>query len=116
MPLKKAIPVLAALDVPRLVNFYTSQLGFKSGWLDENYGIVKRDDIVIHFWHCNNKIFPQNTSCYIDVEDIDLLYEEMKSAGVVHPNGPLANQPWGQREFAILDPDGNMIKFGQPID
>lgn len=29
----------------------------------------------------------------------------------VHPNGNLAYQPWGMREFAILDNDGNLIKF-----
>jgi len=39
----------------------------------------------------------------------------MKLAGVVHPNGPLRDQPWRIREFAILDQDGNMIKFGENI-
>ena len=37
----------------------------------------------------------------------------LRRAGVVHPNGPLTDQPWGLREFAVLDGDGNMIKFGQ---
>jgi len=23
--------------------------------------------------------------------------------------------PWGQREFAVLDPSNNTIRFGQPI-
>ena len=27
--------------------------------------------------------------------------------------GPLIEQPWGLREFAVLDDDGNMIKFGE---
>jgi uncharacterized glyoxalase superfamily protein PhnB len=85
----------------------------KIGWKDKNYAVIGRDKVEIHFWKCNNKIHPENTSCYIQVEDVDELYEEMKIAGVVHPNGPLQNQPWGMREFAILDEDGNMIKFGQ---
>lgn len=32
-----------------------------------------------------------------------------RALGAVHPNGPLTDQPWGSREFAILDPDHNLI-------
>lgn len=31
----------------------------------------------------------------------------------VHPNGHLQTKPWGQREFALLDPDNNLLTFGQ---
>jgi hypothetical protein len=30
---------------------------------------------------------------------------------VVHPNGELSEQPWGTREFSILDPDRNAVTF-----
>lgn len=115
MPMTKARPVLAAIEIPCLVDFYVEKLGFKATWKDEGYGIVHRDDITIHFWHAKKKIFPENTSCYVDVTEIESLYEEYQSAGVIHPNGPLTDQPWGMREFAILDLDGNMIRFGQEI-
>jgi hypothetical protein len=36
----------------------------------------------------------------------------MKLAGIVPANGHLKNQPLKIREFAILDDDGNLIKFG----
>ena len=42
-----------------------------------------------------------------------LLEQQELTAGVVHPNGPLTDQPWGYREFAALDSDGNLIKFGE---
>lgn len=114
--LKMAIPVLASLDIFESVDFYQTKLGFdKVGWKDKDYAVIGRDHIEIHFWRCKDKKIPKNTSCYIQVHDVDGLYQEMKAAGVVHPNGPLANQPWGMREFAILDDDGNMIKFGQNI-
>ena len=116
MTMTNARPVLAALDIPRLVDFYEERLGFKASWKDEGYGIVHRDQITIHFWHAKEKIFPENTSCYVDVEGIDALYEEYQKAGVIHPNGQLANQPWGMREFAILDLDGNLIRFGQEMN
>jgi uncharacterized glyoxalase superfamily protein PhnB len=114
--LQKAVPVLASLHIDKTVQFYQEKLGFtRLVWKDENYAVIDRDQIQIHFWKCNDKIHPENTSCYVNVSDVDTLYQEMKSAGVVHPNGPLKNQPWGMREFAILDGDGNMIKFGENI-
>jgi len=112
--LQIAIPVLASLNIDKTVRFYNEKLGFnRVGWKDENYAVIVRDKIELHFWKCNNKIHPKNTSCYIQVKDVNGLYEEMKAVGVVHPNGPLKEQPWGMREFAILDEDGNMIKFGE---
>jgi uncharacterized glyoxalase superfamily protein PhnB len=29
---------------------------------------------------------------------------------------PLKKQPWGARNFIILDPDGNLILFASPND
>jgi hypothetical protein len=27
----------------------------------------------------------------------------------------LADKPWGMREFAIIDPDGNLLRIGQTL-
>jgi uncharacterized glyoxalase superfamily protein PhnB len=29
---------------------------------------------------------------------------------------PLADKPWGMREFAIVTPDGHRIVFGEELD
>ena len=89
------------------------KLGFEAGSRYPDYAICARDGIQVHFWLTEDTDIPKATSCRIDVEGIDALYEEMGTAGVVHPNGPLRNQPWGMREFAVLDGDGNLIKFGE---
>lgn len=39
----------------------------------------------------------------------------MTVAGVVQPNGPLREQPSGFKKFAVLDGDGNLIKFGERV-
>ena len=41
--------------------------------------------------------------------------QSIRAQGVIHPNGPLAQQPWGL-EFAVLDVDGNLYKFCGPAD
>ena len=115
--LLKGIPVLASLNVKKTVKFYKDKLGFnKVSYLDTYYAVIARDKFVVHFWKCNNKIHPENTSCYVDVKDIDILYEELKVQDVIHPNGKLEDKPYGMKEFAILDEDGNLIKFGQKIE
>jgi catechol 2,3-dioxygenase-like lactoylglutathione lyase family enzyme len=35
---------------------------------------------------------------------------------MVHPNATLEDKPWGTREFAVLDPDGNLITFYEVPD
>lgn len=114
--LLRGIPVLASLDIKKTVAFYKTKLGFnRIGYLDDNYAVIARDQFVVHFWKCDDKIHPENTSCYVDVKDIDTLYTELKTQDVIHPNGTLEDKPYGMREFAILDLDGNMIKFGQEL-
>ena len=115
--LLRGIPVLASLDIKKTVEFYKTKLGFnRVGYLDDNYAIIARDNFVVHFWKCNDKIHPENTSCYVDVEHIDDLYKELQAHDVIHPNGILEDKLYGMREFAILDNDGNMIKFGQELN
>lgn len=111
--LTRAVPVLASLDIEATLRFYSEKMGFVAVARYPDYGIVARDDVQIHFWLTDDADIPKATSCRIDVVGVDQLYEEMSAAGVVHPNGPLTEQPWGFREFAVLDDDGNMIKFGQ---
>jgi len=113
--LQKAAPVLASLDMDETMAQYTEQLGFRKGFHDANYGVIARDEIELHFWKTDDKIHPENTSCYIQVENVDALFTEMQAAGVVHPNGHLEDKPWGMREFAILDVHGNLLKFGESL-
>jgi len=74
-----AVPVLASLNIDKTVKFYQEKLGFpRIGYQDKDYAVVARDKIEIHFWKCNNKIHPENTSCYIRVKGVDELYEESR--------------------------------------
>jgi catechol 2,3-dioxygenase-like lactoylglutathione lyase family enzyme len=113
--LQRAIPVLASLDLDATQRFYADKLGFDPLARYPDYAISARDGVQIHFWLTDDADIPKATSCRIDVTGVEQLYDEMVAAGVVHPNGPLTEQPWGMKEFAILDGDGNLIKFGQAV-
>jgi hypothetical protein len=47
----------------------------------------------------------------IPVTGIDELYEHCRARSIVHPSGSLEEKPWGAREFAVLDGDGNQLTF-----
>lgn len=72
------------------------------------------DDIEIHLWKCHDKVIPENSSIYINVNDIDLLFEhyQKKLFGKIE----ISDRPWGMREFYIIDPSSNLLKFGQKIE
>lgn len=113
--LERAIPVLASLDLEETQRFYADKLGFEPLFVYPDYAISERDRVQIHFWLTDDRRYAENTSCRIDVKGVDALYDEMSAAGVVHPNGHLKDQPWGMREFSVLDGDGNLIKFGERV-
>lgn len=112
--LVRAIPVLPAVDIAAVVAFYQWKLGFSRTFGGSEYAGVARDGVEIHFWKCDDPALPKSSSCRIEVEGIETLYEECRHAGVVHPNGALADKPWGFREFVAVDLYGNAIHFAEP--
>ena len=114
--LSRAIPLLASLDIDRTLAFYAQRFGFtREVFHVEDAAGVARDDVQIHFWKCDDRRIAECTSCRIEVVGIERLYEELRPQGVVHPNGPLTDQPWGYREFAVLDCDGNLLTFVEEL-
>ncbi|MFM0545938.1 VOC family protein [Paraburkholderia strydomiana] len=110
----KAIPVLASLDIARTLRFFSEVLGFRTQHADNfSYGMAARGEVELHFWLCNVKQIAESTSCYVRVDDVYALYAELE------PKLPalkrVAETEWGMAELYVFDPDGNLVKFGQPI-
>ena len=96
--------------------YYIGQLGFTQfGGEHADYLMLEKEKIQLHFF-----LFPELDTrenygqVYIRTNDIHGLYEQLMHDGVtIHPNGPLQQKPWGQLEFSLLDPDSNLLTFGQ---
>ena len=104
-------------DVTR--DFYINKLGFReygSGDYD-GYLMVQRDKIQIHFFEFKDLDPKENYGqVYVRTDEIDQLYQSMvESKLTIHPAGHLQTKPWGQKEFAMLDPDNNLLTFGQGV-
>lgn len=97
--------------------FYTKNLDFEIIGEYDEYLIVGKDKIEIHFFEFL-KLNPEENygQVYIRTDNIENLYKSCQNRKVnIHPNGPLEVKPWGQKEFALLDPDNNLLTFGQSI-
>lgn len=100
-------------------DFYTNKLGFTVfGSADfESYLMMEKDQIQIHFFEFKELDSKENYGqVYIRTDNVDELYQSfLDKKTVIHPNGHLAIKPWGQKEFSILDPNNNLLTFGQSI-
>ncbi len=123
-----AIPALPVTDMARSVTFYRDTLGFMVAHQDDGFAVVRRDAVEAHLWHAADESWRSRradrpvvsgaesflagtASCQIGVTDVETLHRVLEPAGIIHPHAPLADQPWGTREFGIRDPDGNLITF-----
>jgi catechol 2,3-dioxygenase-like lactoylglutathione lyase family enzyme len=98
-------------------DYYITQLGFKLDSQYPDYLIFSKDDVELHFFKFEDLDELTNYGqVYVRVKDIDVFYKHLLSIGTqIHPNGALATKPWGQREFSVLDPDYNLITFGESV-
>ena len=100
-------------------DFYINKLGFREyGNADyDGYLMVQRDNIQIHFFEFKELDPKENYGqVYVRTDEIDQLYQSMLDRKLsIHPAGHLQVKPWGQKEFAMLDPDNNLLTFGQSV-
>lgn len=110
-------PKLPMRDKAQTKDFYINGLGFIEAGDYDDYLIIVRDQVQIHFFEFKDlNPFENYGQIYIRTDDIDSLYQSLLNKKIsIHPNGHLQDKPWGQREFSIIDMDHNLITFGQSI-
>jgi catechol 2,3-dioxygenase-like lactoylglutathione lyase family enzyme len=98
------------------------RLGFEGGphGFNQDYAIFKRGTIELHFFtHAELDPDASWAGCYIRVGDVQSLYEASLATSLPTSGRPriyrLEDKPWGLKEFAIVDLDGNLLRIGQVI-
>ena len=111
MRMTALVPMLLTTDIVRTRNWYEEVLGFRcvsserDGWC--------RLDIAIMFMRNDHLGTPHATATqYIYVDDIDELWTSINDKCTAEW-GP-EKMPYGLIEFAIKDPNGYLLSFGQP--
>jgi catechol 2,3-dioxygenase-like lactoylglutathione lyase family enzyme len=114
-------PILPSRDLAATNAFY-EQLGFEQGtFFPGEYLIVRRGTVWLHFFHSLD-VDPWSSSagCYVYVSDADALYSEyaalgLPGEGIPRLHGPPGDSDYGMREFAVVDPDGNLVRIGSRL-
>ena len=119
MPRTGVEPILPAQDVARTREFYEA-LGFKAGYHDDHYEILRRGELVVHLEARENLEPASNhTSCYWRVLDADALHREFAALDLPAEGSPSlslpADEQWGMREFRLKDPAGNLVRVGHEL-
>lgn len=100
-------------------NYYVNKLGFQLyGNQDfDGYLMVIKDAIQLHFFEFKELNPTENYGqVYIRTTNIDKIYQTFLDNKVsIHQNGLLETKPWGQKEFSLLDPDKNLLTFGESV-
>jgi uncharacterized glyoxalase superfamily protein PhnB len=130
--LDRTIPALPVRNVGEAVAYYGDRFGFDAPHETGDFAVLMRDDAVLHLWGATDddwrsredldrhpicsgaeSFLAGTASCRIEVSDIDALFAELQSTGVLHDvsrTGVTATD-FGTREFATLDSDGNLLTF-----
>lgn len=110
-----ATPNLPSNDLDKTAAFYEA-LGFQTGFKDDGWMIMKRGTITLEFVPL--EVDPKTTaaSCCLRVDDLDALHADFAKVGLADNcwatprlTSPV-DQPWGMRDFALVDPDGNLLR------
>jgi catechol 2,3-dioxygenase-like lactoylglutathione lyase family enzyme len=117
MSLETTVPIVSVDDLAAALDHYQGALGFKRDWTwgePATLAGLYRDRIELQLAQ-RGKLGPPGTShVYLRGSGVDALFEELHAAGVEILE-PIADRPYGLRDFAVLDPSGNRLDFGAPL-
>lgn len=69
-------------------------------------GVLPRSDVSAH-----RDVLSLKAAVPVEVDDVKTLYLELRERDAkLHQQ--LRQEPWGQRTFIVVDPDGNLLSFG----
>lgn len=118
----RAIPILPCRDLDETLAFYGG-LGFALDFEERQplaYAIVSLGEAEIHLERVEG-LAPQAArhACYLEVGNADALFAHWRGAGFAAEGvprlEPIADRPWGMREFALVDPNGNRLRVGHRL-
>ena len=106
-----ATAILPTLDMDDAVAFYQG-LGFHVDRFSDGYALVTLDGHEhSHLEVQSDLVVTENRSAiYLNVPDVDEWHRRWSSEGL--PVTDIHDEPWGMREFRLVDPWRNTIRVG----
>jgi len=113
--MKAMVPMLKARSLEETVSFYTRVLGFRVVEHLENWCYLEWGGAAVMFYDSELPPGPPTLTgaLYFNPSDVDALWEHLKTRAPVA--WELQVMDYGMREFAIFDPNGYTLSFGQEV-
>ncbi len=119
MTVQSICPILPSRDLDATRAFW-DRLGFRdAGERHDDYLILARDGVELHFFRWPDHDPSQcYVGAYLRVSGPDALDTEWGALNLSETGIPrlirVEDKPWGMRELAVIDPNGNLIRVGAP--
>ena len=117
-------PYFLVPEVSTAGRYYQEVFGFHCDYVagePPEFAIYSRSGAAIMFRRapdpdriCPNEKQGGTWDVFYWVEALDPLYDELKAAGATIVYSPVV-QPYGMKEFAVRDPNGYVLGFGQEV-
>ncbi|HTH37096.1 MAG TPA: VOC family protein [Pyrinomonadaceae bacterium] len=109
--------VLAVKDLMIEAAYYIDQLGFKRDFTAPGWEFLSFGEFKVMLGECSDEMTAEATGnhswfAHALVQNVDDVYHEFIDRGAKILS-PIANEPWGIRDFTVVTPDGHRIVFGQ---
>ena len=116
--IRGTVSILACRDIEATATFYVEKLGFVREWMwgdPPTDGGIRRDEVQI-FLMTNADLAARSAGneVMLFVSGVDALYAEHRSRGAPI-TAELRDEPWGLREYSVLDPHGYVLRFAEGI-
>ena len=113
-------PFMIVPDLAAALHFFVDVLGFTLWFKSPGYAYVQRETAAFRLLEQKDfdASYKHRYAYYIDVEDVDALYAELKPKLTTlpdHHHHTPTDKPYGQREIVICAPDGNLLAFGSHL-
>jgi catechol 2,3-dioxygenase-like lactoylglutathione lyase family enzyme len=117
----RVTPTLPSRNLAGTSAFY-ARLGFREVFRDAGWLIVARGALQLEFFpHPALDPWANYAGCCLRVADARALHAAFSAAGLPVDPGAIPrltaplDQPWGFREFALVDADGNLLRGLEPL-
>ena len=124
--LHRSAPYFPVADVEQSARYYETVLGFRRDYIAGQpavFAILSRDGlaIMLRLVADPGKIVPSEAQggtwdAFFWVSDIAALHGEFASKGADVVYGPIIQDAYNMREFAVRDCDGHVLGFGEPVE
>ncbi len=120
--LRKSTPVFLVGNIATTMSWY-QDIGFEAQYFPPGFCILRRDGVAIFLQAHDGYTRPYDPgarergawNAYIETDNVNVLFDEFSKRPNVNIISTPCPQPYGQIEFEVMDPNGYVLVFAQPI-